>query len=171
MRDERGDRDCEHERGVGEDGDHQVAARAHQREAVPDIPGRSCDGEATEREHPEQRERVTSNTERRRAGSRRDEQHRQHEARGGDRRREPVHDPGAFDVDRALAPEPPQFPVRLQRRRPAASLQPRLPVLDQPRKERRQQDPADELDDDRHEAHPISPTLAATSSTSTSAIR
>ena len=63
--------------------------------------------------------------------------------------REPVDDGGALDRDGALAPQPAQLPVRLQRRRAAPSLQPRLPVLHEPGQKRRQHEAADDLNDAR----------------------
>ena len=78
------------------------------------------------------------------------------------------------DVDAALAPEPAQLPVRLQRPGAPASLQARLGLLDEPGEERRQGDPADDLDrsgGDRLGAHPIAPIRTARSSATTSPIR
>ena len=143
---ERGDRRREHERHLGEDRDHQVAARAHQRKAVRDVPRCCCDGEPSQREQTararEHRVPPRATAPRRH----RDEQNGQRETCRSDRRGEPVDDARALDLDRALAPEPAQFAVGLKRRRPAPSLQPGLPVLDEPRQERRKEDPAGELD-------------------------
>ncbi len=100
-----------------------------------------------------------------------DEQHCCGCRRRGDGRRQAVHDAGAFDVDGALAPEPPQLAVRLERRRAAPALEARLPVLHEAGEERREQEPAGELHRDGESAHPISPALTAASRTTTSAIR
>ena len=62
-RDERADREREHERRLGRDGDGQVAARAHQREAVRDVPRRGGDGEAREREQAGEDEHVAADAE------------------------------------------------------------------------------------------------------------
>ena len=127
----------------------QVAAGAHQREAVRDVPRRGGDREPREREQPDEHERVVADAPVGRVGGDRDEQHGDRDARRGDRGREPVDDRRPLDVDRALAPQPAQLAVRLERRRPAAALQPRLPVLDEPGQKRRERDAADELDGGR----------------------
>ena len=57
-------------------------------------------------------------------------------------------------------PQAAQLAVGLQRRRAAAPLETRLPVLDEPGQERRERDAADDLGgarNDRRAAHPISP--------------
>ena len=68
---------------------------------------------------------------------------------GGARRhhggREAVDGRRPFDRGGALAPETAQLAVGLERRRPATSLEPRLPVLNEARQQRRQHDAADDL--------------------------
>ncbi len=169
-RDERRDGEREHERRFDEDGDREVAARSHQREPVRDVPGRRGDGEPREREEPGEHERVAADAEVGCVGRHRDEQHRHPHACGGDRRRDPVRDPRALHVDRALAPEAPELTVRLERSRAAPSLEARLPVLHEPGEERRERNPAEQLGGGRRggrAAHPRIPSFAVASTTST----
>ena len=129
-----GDGEREDERRLDEHRDRQVAARAHQREAVRDVPGGGGEREARQREQPGEGERVVADAPVRRplgrparAGRRRRGWRRRRPARAGRRRVVPS------TVDRALAPQPAQLAVGLQRGRAAAALQPRLPVLDEAR--------------------------------------
>ena len=134
----------------------------------------AASGEPRQREQPGQRERVVPKSPVGREPRGRDEQHGGGGARRDHRRREPVDGRRSLDGDGALAPEAAQLAVGLERRRPAATLQPRLPVLDEAGQQRREQHAADHLRGarrDRRGAHPITPTRAAARSTTTSAIR
>ena len=134
----------------------------------------AASGEAGEREQPGEREHVVAEPPVRRARCDRDEQDRSDEARRDERRGEPVDGGRALDIDAALAPQPPQLAVGLKRARAAAALEPRLPVLDEAGQKRREQrarrQPAPRPRR-RGAAHPSTPSRAAASRTSTSAIR
>ncbi len=135
---------------------------------------RRGDGEPGEREQPREGERVVADAQVRRVGPERHEQYGGRDAGRRDRRRETVDEPGTLDVHGALAPQAAKLAVRLERRRPAPALEPRLPVLDEPRQERRQRDAARHLRDRRRRrcaAHPMTPSFAAPSTTSTSPTR
>ena len=169
-------RDCKrkNERRLDEHRERQVAARSHEREPVRRVPRGGGDGEARKREHPHEHERVVTEAQARGAGRERHDEHSCSEARSDDCRRQAVDRRRPLDRDAALRPEPAQFPVRLERARPAAALEPPLPVLDEPGQKRRERDPSDELactGDERGGAHPINPSRAAASNTTTSAIR
>ena len=173
-RDERRDGEREHQRGLDEDRNRQIAARAHQRKPVRDLPGRGGDGEPCQGEQSGEHERVPADAEIGHVGGQRHHQHGRRDARRGDRRREPVDEPGSLHVHGALAPQPTEVTVGLQRRRAPPALKARLPVLHQPRQERSEGDPAHHLGDrrrGRRTAHPITPSFAAARTTSTSAIR
>ena len=73
---------------------------------------------------------------------------------------EPVDERRALDGDRGLAPQASQVAVRLERRRPASTLKPSLPVLYQAGQQRSRGDATAHLSHGRHDVvrrHPISP--------------
>ena len=96
-------------------------------------------------------------------------------SRGRDEHRgEPVDERRPLDVDAALTPQPAELAVRLQRPRPAPTLQARLGLLREADQERRERDAADDLHrpaDSRLRRHPIAPIRTARSSTTTRPIR
>ncbi len=172
--DKRADGERQHECRLDEHRQRQVAARAHQREAVRDIPRAGCGRETREREQSEEHERVVAEPQRRRDLGDWDDEDAADECGGRDRRHEPVDLTCSFRVDCALAPEPAQLAIGLQRCRAAPSLQACLPMLDEPREQRGERDATDDLYGGRHggsRAHPINPRRTAASSTMTSAMR
>jgi hypothetical protein len=167
---ERRDRKRQDERRLDERRDREVPAGAHQREAVRHVPRRRREREARKRQQPEQRQRVVTDAERRGMLRDGDEQHRGGDGRRDHARREPVDERRSLHRDGALVPEPSQLAVRLQGRRPAPTLESRLPVLHEPRQQRREGDAARELHGAgrrRRAAHPITPSLAAPRRTTT----
>ena len=164
----------EHEGGLDEDRQRQVAARTLQREAVGGVPGGRTDREPGEGEESCERECVVADAQARRGRGGRDEQDRGAHRGGHEQRGEPVHERRALHVDAALAPEAAQLAVRLQRPGAPAPLEPRLGLLREPDEERESSDPADDLNGsgrDRLGAHPIAPIRTARSSATTSPIR
>ena len=136
-RDERRDRERQHEGGFDKHREGEIATRAHESEAVRDIPGRGRDGEAREREEAQQHERVVTEAPVRRSLGRRYDRDGRDERGGSERGRDAVHGGRVLGRHRALAPEPAQLAIRLERRRALAPLQARLPVLHQSGQERR----------------------------------
>ena len=171
---ERRDREREHQRRLHEHGEREVSARSLQGEAVGFVPGGGRDGEAGERQQSREREGVVPEAPAGRLVGRRHEQDRRRQRGGHDERCEPVDDRRPLDVDRALSPQPAQFAVRLQRRWPAASLEPRFQVLDETGEKRREHHPTDDLRrpcGDGGAAHPTIPIRTETRRARTSAIR
>ena len=87
--------------------------------------------EASEREKPSERERIVADAPVRCALGYGHEQHRRREAGCHDGWREPVDGARALHADCTLPPKTPQLAVWLQWARPAATLETRLPVLDE----------------------------------------
>jgi hypothetical protein len=139
---ERRDGDREHERRVDEDGERQVAARTHQREAAADVPGGCGDDESRQGEHADERERVVAESPTRRGLGCRNDEDGEDKCRGRDRRREPVHHRRSFRRDRALSPKTAQLAIRLQRARTAPTLKARLSLLHETGQKRCQSDTA-----------------------------
>src|SRR4249920_3698961 len=104
----------------------------------------------------------------------RNDKHGRHDGRGSDWRRGAVDERRPLRRDRAFAPQPPQLTVRLERARSAPSLEARFPVLHETWQERSERKTTDELHNSGNHhlvVHPITPTRAAASSTTTRPIR
>ena len=170
---ERSDGEREHERRLGEDREREVAARALQGEAVRDVPRRGAGGEPREREQAGEHESIVTYAEVGRSGGDGHEQDRRCHRRHHDHGRRAVDQRAAFDIDRALAPEPAQLAVGLQRSRSATALQAGLGLLCQADEQGRCCHASANLQraGDERGPHPIAPRRTAASSASTSAIR
>ena len=90
--------------GLAEHRDHQLTHRSHQREAVTGVRRRRGQDEPGEREHPDEHERIVAETEAPGAPGDRNDRKRGEQARGDERRSEPVDHACPLRVDRALVP-------------------------------------------------------------------
>ena len=140
------------ERGLGEEADEHLAARAHRTERGSDIHRGECDEDAGEREQADQRNRIGGARERHVGRERRyDRRRATHRAKDDVRHR-------AEDGRRALGDhgilgeQLADRPVGQQQRRRALVLQPRAALVDPADEERRQRDRDHELQELRGEA-------------------
>ena len=96
---------------------------------LPVSQARSCERETRQGEQPHHHKRIPADAEIRGAGGHGNEEDGDAHRASNDEGSEPVDERRALDGDRGLAPQASQVAVRLERRRPASTLKPSLPVL------------------------------------------